>query len=289
MQRRKLQIKRKKKEVYEKPNMSKIRSDETMGGVHTDLVLVDDTGKRIDGRKKDELRPIKIEAGVLKRADGSCYIEWGGNKILSAVYGPREAHPRHVQNPVKAIIQARYGMAPFSVDDRKKPGPDRRSVEISKVLSDALEAVVFTEQFPRCTIDIFIEVLQANAGTRCAALTASSVALADAGIPMRDLVVGCAGGKVQGHIVVDINKEEDNYGEADLPLGYIPSTGEIVLLQMDGHLTPQEFQELLDMEIKACHYIYTLQKEALKKKYNPMLVGEESLSGSSSVAKKEDI
>ncbi|MEM3341725.1 MAG: hypothetical protein QW728_03440, partial [Thermoplasmata archaeon] len=163
---------------------------------------------------------------------------------------------------------------------RKKPGPDRRSIEISKVLSDALEAVVFTEQFPRCSIDIFIEILQANAGTRCAALTASSVALADAGVPMKDLVVGCAGGKVQGHIVVDINKEEDNFGEADLPLGYVPSTGEIVLLQMDGHLTPAEFQQLLDMEIRACQYIYTLQKEALKKKYNPMVSGEETQSSS---------
>ena len=68
------------------------------------------------------------------------------------------------QNPSKAIVQCRYNMAAFSVDDRKRPGPDRRSVEISKVCSEALEKVIFTEQFPRTTVDVFIEVLQADAG-----------------------------------------------------------------------------------------------------------------------------
>ncbi len=70
-----------------------------MSGMTTDIDLIDDNGIRIDGRKADELRPLKIEAGVLKRADGSAYVEWGKNKVLAAVYGPRECHPRHMQNP----------------------------------------------------------------------------------------------------------------------------------------------------------------------------------------------
>ncbi|UCF08994.1 MAG: exosome complex exonuclease Rrp41, partial [Thermoplasmata archaeon] len=152
-----------------------------------ELKLIDEQGRRVDGRRADELRPIKIEANLLKRADGSAYLEWGKNKILAAVYGPREVHPRHLQEPTKAIVQCRYNMAAFSVGDRKRPGPDRRSTEISKVLGEALEYVVFTEQFPRTTVDVFIEVLQADAGTRCSGLTAASVALADAGIPMRDM------------------------------------------------------------------------------------------------------
>ncbi len=105
--------------------------------------LIDGNGRRLDGRKYDELRQIRIEAGVLRRADGSAYVEWGGNKVLSAVYGPREAHPRHLQDPERALVQCRYNMAPFSVSDRKRPGPDRRSVEISKVISEALASVVF--------------------------------------------------------------------------------------------------------------------------------------------------
>src|SRR3989337_135937 len=164
------------------------------------LNLIDETGVRLDGRRFDELRPIRIEAGILKKADGSAYIEWGNNRVLAAVYGPREAHPRHRQDPAKALVQCRYNMAPFSVTDRKRPGPDRRSVEISKVISEAFASVAFVEQFPRTSVDIYIEVLQADAGTRCAGLTAASVALADAGIPMRDLVASCASGKIGGGV-----------------------------------------------------------------------------------------
>ena len=129
----------------------------------SDIELIDSNGKRLDGRDVEDLRPIRIEAGVLHRADGSCYLEWGGNKVLVAVYGPREAIPRHTQNPLRAVVKARYNMAAFSVEDRKRPGPDRRSREISKVISEALEKVILTEQFPRASIDVNIEVLDAEA------------------------------------------------------------------------------------------------------------------------------
>ena len=142
-----------------------------------EMVLVDDKGKRIDGRTSEESREIKIEAGVLKNADGSAYVEIGKNKVLAAVYGPRECHPRHLQNPTKAIVQCKYNMQAYSVDDRKRPGTDRRSIEISKIVSEALENVVLTGLYPRASIDVYIEILQANAGTRCAGLTAASVAL----------------------------------------------------------------------------------------------------------------
>jgi exosome complex component RRP41 len=226
-----------------------------------------ENGKRLDGRKTDELRPIKIEVGVLHRAEGSCYLEWGGNKVLVAVYGPREAVPRHTQNPLRAIVNAKYNMAAFSVDDRKRPGPDRRSREISKVTSEALENVILVEKYPRASIDVNIEVLEAEAGTRCAGLTAAAVALVDAGIPMKDIPVACAAGKIEGKIVLDLGKEEDNFGEADLPIAIAPRTGEILLLQMDGHLTNDEFNEALDLAIKGCKIVSEIQKEAIMKKY----------------------
>lgn len=235
------------------------------------MKLIDDKGVRLDGRKYNELRPIRIEAGVLRRADGSAYIEWGGNKVLSAVYGPREAHPRHLQDPARALVQCRYNMAPFSVSDRKRPGPDRRSVEISKVISEAFSSVVFKEQFPRTSVDIFIEVLQADAGTRCAGLTAASVALADAGVPMRDLVTSCASGKIGGVVCLDLNNVEDNFGDADCPMAIVHGTGEIVLLQMDGHLSYEEFQKAMDLSIKATSQIYELQRDALRRRYSVTL------------------
>jgi exosome complex component RRP41 len=231
------------------------------------IKLIDEQGKRIDGRLPGDLRPLRIEAGVLRRADGSAYLEWGHNKVIAAVYGPRECHPRHMQDPTRALVQCHYNMASFSVDDRKRPGPDRRSQEISKIISEALTHVVFTEYFPRTSIDVYIEVLQANAGTRCAGLTAASVALADAGIPMRDMVASCAAGKVENTMVLDLGKEEDNFGQADIPLGYIPRTEEVVLLQMDGDLTPDEFRTGLGMAVDACKKIYEVQRDALKRRY----------------------
>ena len=224
-------------------------------------------GKRLDGRKPDEMREVKIQAGVLKRADGSALVEWGGNKVIAACYGPREVHPRHLAKSDKAILRCTYNMAPFSVSDRKRPGPDRRSVEISKVTRLALEPVIFTNLYPRTTIDVFIEVLQANAGTRCTGITAASVALADAGIPMRDLVPACAAGKVGGEVVLDLFDIEDNYGEADLPVALIPKNNEITLLQMDGNFTKKEFEKALDLAIRGCMKIYELQKGALRERY----------------------
>ncbi len=237
-------------------------------GMVSEVKLIDENGLRIDGRKFNELRPISIEVGILNRADGSAYIEWGGNKVIAAVYGPREAFPKHTQNPSKAVVNARYNMAAFSVDERKRPGPDRRATEISKIISEALEATIFVEQFPRTAIDVYIEVLQADAGTRIAGLTAASVALADAGIPMRDMIAGCAAGKVDGKVVLDLNKEEDNYGQADVPFALIPRTGEVVLLQMDGNLTRAEFEEAIEMSTKAAMFISNLQREALMTKYS---------------------
>ena len=229
--------------------------------------LIDEQGLRVDGRKPNELRPIKIDVGVLEKADGSAYIEWGRNKILVAVYGPREAHPRHLALPDKALFRCRYHMAPFSTEERKNPAPSRREVELSKVIREALEPIVFTELYPKTGIDVFIEVLQSDGGTRCAGITATSIALADAGIPIKDLVVACAAGKVDGQVVLDLNDVEDQKGEADVPVAMIPRTGEITLLQMDGILTPEEFEKALGIAIEGCKQVYVMQKEALRKKY----------------------
>ncbi len=229
--------------------------------------LIDKKGVRIDGREVDKLRPIKLEVGILDNTDGSAYIEQGKNKILAGVYGPKEVHPKHLAISDRALLRCRYHMAPFSVQERKSPAPSRREVELSKVIKEALEPAIFVEYYPRTSIELFIEVLQADGGTRCASLTAASLALADAGIPMRDLVAACAAGKVDGHLVLDLNDVEDKEGEADLPLAWIPSLNAVTLLQMDGKVTLEEFEQLVNMAVEGCKQIYKLQKDALKAKY----------------------
>ncbi|MBO3803474.1 MAG: exosome complex exonuclease Rrp41 [Candidatus Brockarchaeota archaeon] len=229
--------------------------------------LIDENGLRSDGRRADELRPIKIEVGTLENANGSAYIEQGKCKILAAVYGPHEAHPRHLTQPDRAILRCRYHMAPFSVPERKSPAPSRREIELSKVIRESLEPVVMTELFPRTMIDIFIEVLQADGGTRCVGLTAASLALADAGIPLRGLVCACAAGKVDGQIVLDLNDLEDKEGEADCPIAFIPQLNVFSLLQMDGLMLAEEYEKAVNLALEGCRRIYEMQIEAIKKKY----------------------
>jgi exosome complex component RRP41 len=229
--------------------------------------LIDKKGLRLDGRKPDELRPIKLEVGVLSNADGSAYIEQGKNKILAAVYGPKELHPKHMALPDRMVLRCRYHMAPFSVQERKSPAPSRREIELSKVIREALEPSIFLEYYPKTGIDIFIEVLQADGSTRCASIVAASLALADAGIPMRDLVVGCSAGKVDDAIILDLMDTEDKMGSADVPLALMPNLNAITLLQMDGILTLEEFEKAVNLALEGCRKIYALQKEALKSKY----------------------
>ena len=224
-------------------------------------------GIRCDGRRLDELRNISIKVGVLKNADGSAYIEFGKNKILAGVFGPRDVHPKHMANQDSGILRCRYHMSPFSVTERKNPAPSRREIEISKVIKEALQPSVILKDYPRTVIDVFIEVLQADGGSRCAALDAPSVALADAGIPMRDLVSACAAGKVADRIVLDINNEEDQEGQADMPVALMPNVGKITLLQLDGMLKPEEFKTCMQTALIGCRRVYEIQRKALMEKY----------------------
>ena len=229
--------------------------------------LIDEKGIRTDGRRWDELRPLKMEVGVVKNADGSALIEWGKNKIMAAVYGPKEMHPKHLELADRAFLKCRYHMAPFSVDERKNPAPSRREIEISKVIREALQPALFLEDYPRTAIQVYVEVLQSDGGSRVAGITASSLALADAGINMRDLVVGCAVGKVDGKIVLDLNDTEDKEGSGDLPYAFMPNLNQVTLLQMDGLFTFDEFKEALELAKVGGMKVYKLQREALLKKY----------------------
>ncbi|MEO3993792.1 MAG: exosome complex exonuclease Rrp41 [Desulfurococcaceae archaeon TW002] len=229
--------------------------------------LVSEDGIRHDGRKLDELRPTKMEVSILSNASGSAYVEFGKTRVIAAVYGPREPPQRYMVLPHRAVLRCRYHMAPFSTDERKNPAPSRREMEISKVIREALEPVVVSEAFPRTSIDVFIEVISADGGTRTAALNAASLALADAGIPMKDLVAAVAVGKVDGYLVLDVDQVEDNYGEADMPVAIAPSLNMVTLLQLNGVMTPQEFSQALNLALKGINEIYRLQKETLRNKY----------------------
>jgi exosome complex component RRP41 len=224
-------------------------------------------GKRLDGRALDEMRSLESGVRVIKKALGSGSFRFGGTYAIAAVYGPKAFFPKGLQDPQRAILKTKYNMSPFSTLERFRPGRSRRSTEISKVINEALSQVVFFEDFPKTGIDVFIEILEAEASTRCAGLNAAAIALADAGIPMKDLVSSCSVGKIDGTLVADISRIEDNYGEVDMAVATVGGQDKFVLLQMDGILTRDEFKKLLEMSVKSCAEVYENQKAAIIKEY----------------------
>lgn len=225
--------------------------------------------KREDGRKFDEIRPMEAEVGIIKRADGSARFKIGKTEALAAVYGPRELVPRFMQNPKTGILRVHYNMMPFSGSgNRVKPGGNRRSKELGVVIRDSLMPVINLNEFPNAVVDVYIELPQTDAGTRCAAITAAAMALADAGLLMTDLVSSVAVGRVDDKIVVDLDYFEDSHEEGtDLPIAIIPSTGEISLMQMDGFMTKKQLFEAIEEAQKAVKKINVVQMKALKQKY----------------------
>ncbi len=238
-------------------------------------------GIRLDGRKFDELRPIKLSVGILPNTNGSALIEFGKNKIVAGVYGPREVHPRHLAKQDTGVLRCTYMMSTFAVDERKSPAPGRREKELSMIIRQALEPSIFLRYYPKTLIDVHIQVLCADGGTRCASIIAASLALADAGIFMRDLVCAVAVGKVQdeqgnGHIVLDLSDIEDKEGLGDLPIAMMPRNKEVTLLQFDGELTKEEMSKAMELGFIGLEKINILQHEALKSKYQ---VKDEDLEG----------
>ncbi len=227
------------------------------------------THKRLNNRKFDELRPMDAKVGVVKRADGSAMFKIGNTTAIAAVYGPRTLYPGHLQDPKRGIIRCNYSMVAFSgAGERVRPGPSRRAKEISLVTENALKPALMLENYENSVIDVFIELISTDAGTRCAGITAAALALADAGIPMKDIVSAVSVGKVNDTLILDLDYEEDSADPGvDLPIAMMPNSGEITLMQMDGMIKKEEVYQLVKNVKKGIEKIYKLQVKALQEKY----------------------
>ncbi|KYN04813.1 PREDICTED: exosome complex component RRP41 [Cyphomyrmex costatus] len=156
---------------------------------------IDQGGLRVDGRRALELRQIRIRMGVFGQADGSAYIEHGNTKVLAAVYGPRQSRSSASRNSTKAIINCQYSMAVFSFtsgERKRRPRGDWKSQERSAQLRHAMEAIIHLKLYPRSQIDVFVEVLQVDGSDYCASVNAATLALIDAGIPIKNYAIGCS-------------------------------------------------------------------------------------------------
>jgi exosome complex component RRP41 len=225
--------------------------------------------KRRDGRDWEELRPMEAKVGIIPRADGSAMFRIGHTVAYAAVYGPRDLHPKFMQNPETGILRCRYNMMPFSGHgERVRPGGGRRAQEISMLMSKALQPVLDLKDYPNSVVDVFVELPETDAGTRCAAITAAAMALADAGLTMKDLVSALSIGYYDGRIMADIDGYEDcDVGISDIPIAYIPTMDKFSLLQLDGEVPKEDLVKVLALAKKKAMQIYKVQQQALKDRF----------------------
>ncbi|EHB16902.1 Exosome complex exonuclease RRP41 [Heterocephalus glaber] len=235
------------------------------------LELLSDQGYRVDGRRAGELRKIQARMGVFAQADGSAYIEQGNTKALAVVYGPHEASlvylsflfqirgSRSRALPDRALVNCQYSSATFSTGERKRrPHGDRKSCEMGLQLRQTFEAAILTQLHPRSQIDIYVQVLQADGGTYAACVNAATLAVLDAGIPMRDFVCACSAGFVDGTALADLSHVEEAAGGPQLALALLPASGQIALLEMDARLHEDHLECVLEAAAQAARDVHTL-------------------------------
>ena len=139
------------------------------------------------------------------------------------------------------------------------------------VTEKALKPVVNLTDYANAVVDVFIELTETDAGSRCAGICAASIALADAGITMKDMVAAVSSGVVDHQPLVDLDGDEEHIDEmnvADIPVAMVPSTEEITLLQMDGKVTKEELFQAIETVKPVLKKIAEIQRKALKERFD---------------------
>lgn len=131
------------------------------------------------------------------------------------------------------------------------------------IIRNTLEQNILVDLLPRTQIDVFVQVLQADGGTRCACINAAFLALADAGIPMRDVVAACAAGYLNGTPLLDLNYMEDSGGGPDVVVGVQAGLDKVVLLQSDSRLPMETFEEVMGLATQGCKAVASFMRESL--------------------------
>ncbi|KAM6277796.1 LOW QUALITY PROTEIN: exosome complex component RRP41 [Spheniscus humboldti] len=228
--------------------------------------LLSDEGYRADGRRPAELRKVRARMGVFAQADGSAYIEQGNTKALG-VYGPHETRgSRGKALPDRALVNCQYSLATFSTGERRRrPHGDRQAGELALLLKQTFEAAILTRLYPRSQIDIYVQILQADGGNYCACVNAATLAVMDAGIPMRDYVCASTAGLAEDTPLADLSSPEEAAGGPRLVL-LLPASGQIALLQLSARLHQERLEAALEAAGRACRALHAVLDRVVRER-----------------------
>eukprot|EP01101_Sappina_pedata_P007260 TRINITY_DN3805_c0_g1_i1.p1 TRINITY_DN3805_c0_g1~~TRINITY_DN3805_c0_g1_i1.p1 ORF type:complete len:258 (-),score=74.59 TRINITY_DN3805_c0_g1_i1:112-885(-) len=236
--------------------------------------IVSPEGLRSDGRRSNEIRKISCKLGLLSsttisplasRPDGSASFHLGNTKAYAQVFGPREVAQRSKAQSDRALINVDYSFAPFCSTERKrKIKGDRRLAEQAITMRQTFEAAVLVGLYPRSQIDIFVQIIQADGGERCAAVNAITLALIDAGIPMSEFVVSCSAGITDSLPILDLNYMEISASTPELSVSILPNSGNITAMQMDSRIPPHQFEKIVNLASDGCRLIHDVIKKEVE-------------------------
>jgi exosome complex component RRP41 len=212
---------------------------------------------RIDGRRPNEIRPIECESGdIVAGSDGSASVSMGLTKAIAYIYGPRPLGKRQSSKPGHAAVLVEYRTATFGAIDRKRRSKgDRQSQERALWLQGIFEQAILTDQYPKSQIEIFVEVLQQDGSPVSAAINAVTLALVNAGIPMRDVVSSVTLGLMDNKsILVDLNhsEAENGAGSAQICMATYSREGRVCLCEVESKVPVASFDEALRLGIHSC-------------------------------------
>lgn len=236
--------------------------------------------KRIDGRQKHQIRPVKITRDYLKHAEGSVLIEMGDTKVICTA-SLEERVPPFLKGLGKGWITSEYGMLPRSTEVRKPRDSSRgkvdgRTMEIQRLIGRALRSVVDLKKLGEQTIYIDCDVIQADGGTRTASITGAYIALIDAlgkslksgkinCIPVTNYVAAISVGIKDGEAILDLNYAEDSTCQVDMNI-IMTENGQLVEIQGTGEESPftkEQLFEMLELGEQGIKELISMQRQVL--------------------------
>lgn len=227
------------------------------------------SGLRHDGRKPHEIRRMQIEM-----QDNAAVVSMGLSTAHARVIGPTECQRRSDELPDRAIVEVSLQILSFATADRRttSSGTDRRVVEATQLLQKALESAILVHTYPKTRILIDISILADDGGRIVVAMNAATLALLEAGIPMKDFVCACAAGytgssDAASEPLVDLNRKEEVSGTAVIPCAILPQRGTLVMTLCEAHVQDyEEFERLVDAASEGCRAVFDNMQAAVKER-----------------------
>lgn len=261
----------------------------------TDLLAL--SNLRDDGRKPNEIRRMTVQMSPLTNSsgtNGSALVQMGLTSVLCAVVGPIDCARRSDELTDRAVLEVNVRTAPFapSSGDRRTANPttDRRIIEQSSLIKNALEASLMLHLFPKTRIILDLTVLADDGGRLCAAINAATCALVDAGLPMKDLVCSCSAGLVTGTgstadglediELMDLNQQEvstysNEASAVYMPVATMPQRGTVVLAQCESRLSSVDvFEKVLNAAMEGCQMVFNVMEACIREKTGKLLAAK---------------